>query len=367
MCDYRGQDGDGHHVVSLLTGADTVVHAGTLVDATYVESEIPSRHQLPFTVDVDVRVIPPNDLVDLAEPPGGFTVIGGGKTAMDTCTWLFTADVDPDRIRWIRPRDAWLFNRAWVQPLDLVGSYMQMQARWVEAAAEAADGRDFARRLEEHDAFLRTDTDIEPRLFRGATISTSEIECLRSIEQVVRKGKVRHIGSDRIVMDEGEVATEPGQVYVDCTAAGVRSTVKQPIFAPGRITLQYVTIGFIPWSAATVGVVEATRDDTDEKNRLCPPVTFTGDIDDVFALAHAGMTGVFARAAEPDLAAWTDSCRLNPASAAASRSDDPQVMEAFMSLATHVEDAMRNLTDRVAASVPAQGRSPAPASDRTTS
>ena len=367
MCDYRGQDVDGHHVVSLLTGADTVIHARTFVDATYVESEIPSRHQLSFTVDEDVRLIPPNDLVDLAEPPGGFTIIGGGKTAMDTCTWLFTADVDPDRIQWIRPRDAWLFNRAWVQPLDLVGSYMQMQARWVEAAAEATDGRDFARRLEAHDAFLRTDADVEPRLFRGATISTSEIESLRSIEQVVRKGKVRHLGSHRIVMDDGEVATEPDQVYVDCTAAGVRSTVKQPVFAPGRITLQYVTIGFIPWSAATVGMVEATRDDVDEKNRLCPPVTFTGDIDDVFALAHGGMTGIFARAAEPDLAAWTDSCRLNPASAAGTHADDPQVVEAFTSLATHLEDAMRNLSDHVARPVPAQDRSLAPVFDQTTS
>jgi hypothetical protein len=354
MCDYRGEDGDGHHVVSLLTGADTVVRAHTLVDATYVESEIPARHKLPFSVDEDVRLIPPNDLVDLAEPPGGFTVLGGGKTAMDTCTWLFTADVDPDRIRWIRPRDSWLFNRAWVQPLDLVGSFMQMQARWVEAAAEATDGRDFAYRLEAAGAFVRTDAAVEPRLFRGATVSTSEIESLRSIEQVVRQGKVRHIGSRRIVLDEGEIATERDQIYIDCTAAGVRSTVKQPVFAPGRITLQYVTIGFIPWSAATVGAVEAARDDIDEKNRLCPPVTFTGDIDDVLHLAYAGMTGQFARAAEPDLGAWTDSCRLNPASAAAHRGDDPQVVEAYTSLATHIEGAMRNLAGHATVSVPIQ-------------
>lgn len=356
MSDYRGEDADGHHVVSLLTGTDTVIRAHTFVDATYVESEIPVRHQLPFTFDDDVHLIPPNDLVDLAEPPGGFTIIGGGKTAMDTCTWLFTAGVDPDRIRWIRPRDAWLFNRAWVQPLDLVGSFMQLQARWVEAAAETTDGRDFAHRLESVGAFLRTDADVEPRLFRGATISSSEIDSLRSIEQVVRKGKVRHIGSRHIALDEGEVATEPDRIYIDCTAAGVRSTVKQPVFAPGRITLQYVTIGFIPWSAATVGAVEVARDDLEEKNRLCPPVTFTGDIDDVLGLAHAGMCGIFARAAEPDLAAWTDSCRLNPASAAASRSDDPAVVEAYTSVATHMEGALRNLAEHAARSIPAQQR-----------
>jgi hypothetical protein len=354
MSDYRGCDQDGHHVTSLLSGADTIIRARTVVDATYTESEIPLRHTPPFTVDDDVRLIPPNDLVDLAEPPGGFTVIGGGKTAMDTCTWLFAAGVDPDRIRWIRPRDAWLFNRASVQPLDLVGSFLHLQASWVQAAAEATDGRDFAHHLEACGVFLRTDAEVEPRLFRGATISTSELDSLRSIERVVRKGKVRHIGPGHIVLDDAEIAVEPGELFIDCTAAGVRSTVPQPVFTPGRVTLQYVTIGFIPWSAATVGAVEAARGDVDEKNRLCPPVTFTGDIDDVLHLAYAGMTGQFARAAEPDLGAWTDSCRLNPAAAAAQRAVDPQVVDAYTSLATHLERAMSNLASHAAASVPVQ-------------
>jgi hypothetical protein len=357
MSDYRGHDQDGHHVTSLLTGAETVIRARTLVDATYVASDIPARHVPSYSVDQEVRLIPPNDLIDLAEAPGGFTVIGGGKTAMDTCTWLFAVGVDPDHIRWVRPRDAWLFNRAWVQPLDLVGSFMQMQARWVEAAAEATDGRDFARRLEADGVFLRTDADVEPRLFRGATISTSEMESLRSIERVVRMGKVRHLAADRIMLDGGDIASEPGEVYVDCTAAGVRSTTPQPVFAPNSITLQYVTIGFIPWSAATVAAVEAARDDVEEKNRLCPPVVFTGDIGDVLTLAYTGMTGQFSRAAQPDLAAWTDGCRLNPASAATTHGDDPQVVDAFTSLATHIGDAMHNLADHVARSVPAQDRS----------
>ncbi len=38
------------------------------------------------------------------------TVIGAGTTAMDTCIWLLDAEVDSERIRWIRPRDSWLFE-----------------------------------------------------------------------------------------------------------------------------------------------------------------------------------------------------------------------------------------------------------------
>src|SRR5262252_9672360 len=121
-------------------------------------------------------MIPPNDLVDLELPISRVTLIGAGKTAMDTCTWLLEAGVDPERIRWIRPRDGWFFERSYTQPLDLVARYMQMQAHWIEAAAEAEGGADFAHRLEERGVFIRIDPTVEPDLFRGATISVGEIE-----------------------------------------------------------------------------------------------------------------------------------------------------------------------------------------------
>ena len=114
-----------------------------------------------------MRVIPPNDLVELHDAAVGFTVVGAGKTAMDTCNWLLDAGVDADSIQWIRPRDPWMLNRAFGQPLELVGSQMELQARWVEAAAEALDGRDFARRLEAYGLFLRIDPSVEPDTFRG--------------------------------------------------------------------------------------------------------------------------------------------------------------------------------------------------------
>jgi len=344
MTDYRGVDQDGHHFTSLLTGEDTIIKVRRkLVDATYVESSIPSRHEPKFTVDPDVRVIPPNDLVDLHEPAAGFTVLGAGKTAMDTCNWLLDAGVDPDMIQWFRPRDPWLMNRTSTQPLELVGAYMHLQSCWVEAAAEAEDATEFAHRLEGHDVFVRIDPHIEPRAFRGATISTRELESLRTIERIVRQGKVLHIGTHRIVTDQGDIATNPNQVYVDCTAAGVRPTIARPIFETDRITLQYVTIGIVPWGAATVGVVEARSDDDAEKNRLCPPLVFTGDAADIPRLVHPGLTGLLARSADPDLSAWTETSRLNPASGAADHFDDPRVPAALASLAANIGTAMTNL------------------------
>ena len=138
-----------------------------------------------------------------------------------------------------------------------------------------------------------------PRLFRGATISAAELEALRCLERTVRMGKVRRLGSSRLILDDGELAYEPGEVFVDCTAAGVPATATRPVFETGRITVQFVTIGFVPWSAATIGFVEAMRSDDADKNRLCPTLAFSGDIADVFSLAHNGMTGTLARAPSP--------------------------------------------------------------------
>lgn len=344
LTDHEGTDDDGHHLASLLTGEKTTVTVRRkFVDGTYVESSIPSRHTPMFTVDDGVRMIPPNDLVDLDAPASGFTVIGAGKTAMDTCNWLLDAGVDPESILWFRPRDPWLFNRATVQPLEQVGAYMHMQATWVAAAAEAADGNEFARRLEADGIFLRIDPNVEPAAFRGATISAAELASLRSIERVVRKRRVLHIGTHRIRTDDGDVTTDPGRVYVDCTAPGVRPTIPRPIFEPDCITLQYVTLGIVPWGAATNGVVEAYGDGDDEKNRLCPPLVFTGEAHDLMHMAHAGMTGLAARMGHPDVNAWTERTRLNPARGAAEHFDDPRVAAAFASMGANFGAAIANL------------------------
>jgi hypothetical protein len=103
MCDYTGADTDGHRFLSLLTGSETRVRVRRrIVDATYIESSIPSRHTPGFVIDPGVQMLPPNDLVDLGEPASGFTIIGAGKTAMDTCNWLLGEGVDANQIRWNR-------------------------------------------------------------------------------------------------------------------------------------------------------------------------------------------------------------------------------------------------------------------------
>jgi hypothetical protein len=344
MSDYRGADAAGHHFVSRLTGAETTVTVRRkLVDATYIESSIPSRHSPSYDIDPGVQVVSPNAVVDLDEPASGFTVIGAGKTAMDTCNWLLDTGVDPDRICWIRPRDGWFFNRAFTQPLERVASYMQLQARWVESAAVCDDAMGFARRLEAEGTMVRIDQDVEPGVFRGATISLPELDALRYIENVVRLGRVRRVGTDAIVFDGSVLPTNSGQVYVDCTAEGLRPVSPRPVFSADRITMQFVTIGIAPWSAATIAAVEAADRDDARKNELCPPVPFTGETSSLLPIARSGITGLVARSTEPELAAWTERCRLNPARGAAEHLDDRDVHDAFSSIAANIGPALQNL------------------------
>lgn len=350
---YLGEDAGDHYAVSLLTGEKTTIRARKLVDATYIQSEIPSRHTPSYLASDGVHLVTPNQLADLDSPAGGFTVIGAGKTAMDTCSWLLDQGIDADRIQWIRPREPWLLDRKSFQPLERVGSYMQLQANWVEASTQAESGVELARRLEAAGSFLRIDPDVEPDVYRGPIISARELKALRSIERVVRKGRVRGVGTDRIELDQGQVAAQADTVHVDCTAAGVRRTEVRPIFDGNLIRLQYVTITGLSFGASTLGMIEATRGDDAEKNRLCPPLTFTGNASDLLSFTYAGMAGLYARTAESDLAAWAESCRLNPACGAIQHVDDPEVAAAFGSLMTNFGPAMRNLRARAGQGVAA--------------
>jgi hypothetical protein len=345
MSDYRGLGSDGHEIVSLVTGTATTVKVRRkLVDSTYNETAIPSRHKPSFVVDDDVRFIPPNDLVNLDGSASGYTVIGAGKTAMDTCNWLLDEGVAPERIRWIRPRDPWTLDRARTQPLELVGSgFMELQSRWIEAAADADSGADMARRLEASGVFARIDPGVEPEIFRGATLSSSELASLRTIENVVRHGNVMHIGSDRITLTTGTIPTDSRHVHVDCSAAALSQAPRRPIFESDRILMQAVTLGGVPYSAATIGMVEAVGETDERKNALCPPIGFPDVVDDLVPMTHIFMNGTAARGTHPDVSAWMDRCRLNPARGIAERAGDPLVQAGMTRLGQHFGRAIENL------------------------
>jgi hypothetical protein len=349
MSDYLGNGSDGHRFASLLTGGTTTVKVRRkLVDTTYTEGTIPSTHTPAFEVDDGVQFVTPNDLVNLGDGSSGFTVLGAGKTAMDTCNWLLDQGVAADDIRWVRPRDVWAIDRARMQPRELVASVVETQSRFIEVAAEAESQHDGFHRLEAHGIFKRLDPDVEPDVFRGATLSELEFEALRQIDDVVRLGRVRRLATDRVILDDGSVSADPGRVYVDCTASALNPAPVRPIFEADRITTQLVTFGIVPWSAATLGYVEATRDDEEEKNGLCPPIPPAGEVSDPPYTLYLALKAPATRMAESDVAAWNESSRLNPMRGAVDHFDDPRVQEGFARMAKYMEPALANLERRIA-------------------
>ncbi len=304
---------------------------------------MPSTHTPSFTVDPEVRFVSVNGLATLADPATGFTIIGSGKTAMDACTWLLDRGVAPDTIRWIRPRDGWFLDRRFTQPLGLVADLIEGRARMFEAAAAAESVDDLFRRLEDAEQLVRLDRTVEPTMYRAATLSGSEVEQLSGIEHVVRRGRVRAIDTDQVTMEDGSIPSDPGQVYVDCSAAGLRIMPARPIFEAGRITIQQVRATQPTFNAAFIGFVEAVRDDDAAKNRLCPPNPYPNTARDWIPNVCVDQRALVRWLAEPDISEWLDRARLNAARDLHLHLGEPAMQDALGRLVRYSGPAVDNL------------------------
>lgn len=340
MCDYDG----GRRFVSRVSGEQYDVKVRkAVVDATYLEPSIPATFAPPFEVDSGSTCVAVNDLSKNASRADGYVIVGAGKTAMDACLWLLQAGVAPEDICWIKPRDAWLINRAYAQCGELVGALIEGIARQMEAAASAASVDDLFERLNASEQLLRVDDAVAPTMFRGPTVSEAELSELRRVKNVVRLGKVRRIDGRTIVLEQGSIPNTPGRLHVHCAAAGLNPAPAVPIFAEGCITLQPIRVGLIPFNAAVVGFVEATRDDLAAKNRLCPPNRLPNVPLDWIRGTITATNADYQWSREPDIAAWLEQARLNPSRGLRAKSGDPAVRQAMTRYAEHVRPGLQRL------------------------
>ncbi len=341
--EYR-TDGRNHWVTSRVTGETMQVDVRRrVVDSAYVGPTIPATTAAPFRVAGDVRVVPINELASLDAVPRNFVIVGAGKTATDGIVWLLANGVEPDRVVWIRPRDPWMLNRAVVQPDPVVA--LGLAANTMAAAADAASLDDLFLRLEAAGVMLRFDRDVVPTMAKTPTLGTWELDVLRTVENVVRLGHVRQVTGREILLDDGAVPLEPDSLIVHCAASGLQYPPLVPIWTPDKIRLQTIRVGFPCFCAALAGYVEATRDDDRERNRLCPPNNLANVPADWAQMMLRGTGNARIFGAEPDIAAWANSCALNPARIEAWQRDDPSVQAAAARLAGVVEPGIARLAD----------------------
>ncbi len=307
-CDYLGDQ----TFVSRLSGQRFRVPVRCrVVDARYLAPGIPSEVPPPFVVGDGVRVVTANALPRLEEAASQYVVVGSGKTATDACIWLLGAGVDPDAICWVRPREPWMLNRAVIQPDPAI--YLGMFADTLQAAASAPSLDDLFLRLEEAGIMHRIDGSVTPTMAKAPTLGAWELELLRSITHVVRRGYLQRVDVGRMAFADGSVAITPGAVVVHCAAPGLRYPPLVPVWRSESITLQPIRAGFPCFGAALVGYVEATRSDDAEKNRLCPPSAFGDSLTDWAQMNVRGARASQTFGAEPDIKAWADRVALNPA------------------------------------------------------
>jgi len=325
MCDYLGP----HRFASRASGDEYDVKLRRkLVDARYLEPSVPATSRPPFEVAPEARCVPIGDLSRVAERADGYVIVGAGKTAIDACLWLLEVGVPPDDIRWIKPREAWLQNRAFVQGGELVGTLLEGLSLQVEAAARAGSLDDLFQRLSAADQLLRVDEGVTPTMYKAPTASAGEIEQLRRIAGVVRLGRVRRIERDAIALDQGTIPTHPRLLHVHCAAPGLNPAPGVPIFTADRITLQPIRTGLIPFNAALVGFLEATRHDVAEQNRLCPPNRLPDVPLDWVRGLLIGLKAEQLWSRDPALGDWLERARLNPSRGLRQRMGEPRVQQA---------------------------------------
>src|SRR5207342_3206992 len=197
-------DGSAHLVTSRVSGETRQIDVRRrVVDATYLSPTIPATTPPPFGVADDVRVVAINELARLDAAPERFVIVGSGKTATDGIVWLLANGVQQERIAWVRPREPWMLNRAVVQPDPAVA--LGLAADTMAAAADAESLDDLFLRLEAAGVMLRIDRDVIPTMAKTPTLGAWELDLLRSIENVVRLGHVKHVTGHEIVLDDGVV------------------------------------------------------------------------------------------------------------------------------------------------------------------
>ena len=312
-----------------------------VVDARYLAPEIPAETPPRFAVGDGVRVVPVNDLPRLEDAPSQYVVVGSGKTATDACVWLLGQGVDPDAICWVRPREPWMLDRAVVQPDPEV--YLGMVADLVESAASASSLDDLFLRLEDAGVMLRVDRTRTPTMAKAPTLGRWELDLLRTVGHVVRRGRIVSVERGRMHLTDGSVALADDAVVVNCAADGLKNPPRVPIWGRDVITLQPIRAGFPCFGGALAGYVEATRDDDGEKNRLCPPSSFGNSLTQWAQMNVIGMRNAASFGAEPDIKAWTDGVALNPARVPPEHPGSPALDAARARIAEHTGPGLARL------------------------
>lgn len=311
LCEYDKADDTA---VSLTCGEKYEFRAKKkFVDATYLNVTVPSQREPDFEVRGGASAVTVNMLPKVISQYQNFVIVGSGKTGMDAVLFLLTNRIAPERITWIMPSDAWMFSRFDVNPgRKFSDPVTQYAIGLLQAAIEAKDYDDYFARLVERKLVLQLDPSFKPERWRCATFTPMELEQLRRIKNVVRKGYLNAASPTEMTMSKGSHPTPVGAVFVDCAADGLPKVPIVPVFNGNRLTLQNVRMCQQVYSAGFIGNVECNvHADEKRKNELTQPVAQPYTDADYLRCAIANSLNMAVWLTEPAVVKWINESRTD--------------------------------------------------------
>ena len=248
------------------------------VDATYLNTCVPSTHPPKYKSSPEIQLVPINGLTRIQKPWEKYVVVGAGKTGIDAVLYLLDLNINPDNIVWIMPNDSWMFNRS--------GFFLEQMVDFVEgistAMYKAESFRDMVLRMEEKGWLLRLDKNKWATKFKCATVNIEEFNKLKKIKNIVRQGRVSEIMTEKIVFQDGSsFPTSVNNLHIDCSSDGLAAKPPCPIFQEKKIILQATDYCQQVYSASVIAALEVNVvDDDDKKNKILTPVPHPEYIED---------------------------------------------------------------------------------------
>ena len=228
---------------------------------------VPSMRPPPFQAEAGNATVKPVNALPTTEADH-YVVIGAGKTGIDAVLHLLHRGVDQRHVTWIISQDVWFLLR------DML----------IKGETTLPSKVDMTNALLRHDSVLgafkelevagylgRLDQTRAPQKCMGALITTAELSMLRTVQNVVRLGRVTAVRATSLELEKGAMPLAPGTLLVDCTSNGVSYRADYDVFAPAHIKLSAMLVMFNPsHSSALIAHLEATFADDATKNGFMP-------------------------------------------------------------------------------------------------
>ena len=148
-------------------------------------------------------------------------------------------------------------------------------------------------------------------MFHGATVSQAEATELRKITNVIRKGRVKRVGTNEVAFANESISVSNNTLFIDCSARAVPVTESYPVFKGNTICVQTVRSYQPVFSAGFIAHIEANYDDEALKNDICGLVPLPNhDVDWLIGMA-AQMRNQQRWSQEPGLREWLVKSRLD--------------------------------------------------------